>query len=44
MKNKIKSHCKQPWQTRVECLRQILTPNDWHSSVDFGVLSFSVSA
>ena len=44
MKNKIKSHCKQPWQTRVECLRQILTPHDWHSSVDFGVLSFSVSA
>ena len=40
-KYKIKFHCKQPWQTRIECSRQILIPHDWHCSVDFGALSFS---
>ena len=42
MKYKIKFHCKQPRQTRIECSRQILIPNDWHCLVDFGALSFSV--
>ena len=42
MKYKIKFHCKQHWQTRVECSQQILIPHDWHYSVDFGALFFSV--
>ena len=42
MKYKIKFHCKQPLQTRMECSRQILIPHDWHCSADFGALSFSV--
>ena len=41
MKYKIKFHCKQPWQTRIECSRQTLIPQDWHYSVDFWGLSFS---
>ena len=42
MKYKIKFYCKQPWQTHIECSRQLLIPHDWHCSVDFGVLSFSI--
>ena len=42
MKYKTKFHCKQSWQTRIECSRKILIPNDWHCSVEFGALSFSV--
>ena len=42
MKYKIKFHCKQPWQTRIEWSRQRLIPHDWHCSVDFVALSFSV--
>ena len=42
MKHKIKFHCKQPWQTHIECSQQILILDDWHSSVNFGALSFSV--
>ena len=42
MKYKIKFHCKQHWQTRVECSQQILIPHDWHYSVDFVALFFSV--
>ena len=42
MKHKIKLHCKQTWQTRIECSRQMLVPHDWHCSVDFGALFFSV--
>ena len=42
MKYKIKFHCKIPWQTRIECSRQILIPHDWHCPVDFGPFSFSV--
>ena len=40
-KYKIKFHCKQPWQTRIGCSRQMLISHDWHCSVDFGALSFS---
>ena len=42
MKYKIKFHWKQPWQTRIECSQQILTPHDWHYSVDFRAWPFSV--
>ena len=42
MKHKIKFHCKQPWQTHIACSQQILILHDWHSSVNFGALSFSV--
>ena len=42
MKYKIQFDCKQPWQTHIECFRQILIPHIWHCSVDFGVQSFSV--
>ena len=42
MKYKIRSHCKQPWWTRIECSWSILMPHDWHWSVVFGALSFSV--
>ena len=43
MKCKIKFHCKQPRKTNIEGSPQILIPHDWHCSVDFGALSFSVS-
>ena len=42
MKYKIKFHCKQPLQTRIECVWQRLITYDWHFSVDFGALRFSV--
>ena len=42
MKYKIRFHCQQPWQTRIECSRQILIPHDQHCSNDFEALSFSV--
>ena len=43
VKYEIKFHRKQPWQTRIECSRIILIPNNRHCWVDFGALSFSVS-
>ena len=43
MKCKLKFHCKQPWQARIECSRQILIANDWHCSVTFwGIVIFSL--
>ena len=41
MKYKIRFHCKQPWQTRIECSLQILIPHDRHCSNDFETLSCS---
>ena len=42
MNMEYKIHCKQPWQICIGCSWQILIPHDWHYSVDFGALSFSV--
>ena len=42
MKYKIKIHCKQPCETRIECSREIMIPHDWHCSIGFGALSYSV--
>ena len=42
MKYKIKFYCKQPLQTRIECVWQRLITYVWHFSVDFGALRFSV--
>ena len=43
MKYKRKFHCKQPWQTGIECSQQILIPHDWKCSADFlGLLFLSL--
>ena len=42
MKYKTKFHRKQSWQTHIECSRPIMILHDWHCSVDFEALSFSV--